>query len=177
MWTDVLRQFGHTRRELTSTRVPWRQDANGSVHEVRHHREESARSLSLKRLLASHHQLIGACHERVRAADEPLDYEALEEDHHGPSAARYSVRRGLVGRVLIEKEQNWEPTRRRPAAVQQSARVRARFEFFKLTGQQGSLAGVVGAESSASTDRALNSLCFAGASRAPLNNFVWVSDA
>ena len=102
----------------------FKQAADGTVTSVLHHQSEEAKSLRLKRMLISALQL-----HRVRPQDmngsSSLEFEKGEEDHDGAVRASYRVRRGLVRRLVYTKQLEWQPTRRRPAAIEQSATLTA----------------------------------------------------
>ena len=54
-----------------------------------------------------------------------LRFSAVEEDHDGPVLTSYEVHRGLVGRTVYNKELSWQPTKRRPDAIEQHGTLRA----------------------------------------------------
>ena len=48
-----------------------------------------------------------------------------EIDPYGETIANYSMRKGLVGRVVIEKQTQWSATRSRPELLKQSGATKA----------------------------------------------------
>ena len=111
----------------------YEQDAQGTVVHVLHHPQDTPKSLQLKRMLVSAQQLPRVSSTELRGVENstsaastvPLAFSAFEEDHDGPAYVAYEVRKGLMGRVVYQKHSNWQPTKRRPAVIEQRATTRA----------------------------------------------------
>ena len=113
----------------------YEQDPQGTVTHVLHHTHDSVKSLRLKRMLVSAQQLVRISSNDLRSGastdssatstNVPLAFEAFEEDHDGPAHVVYEVRKGLIGRVIYQKLSNWQPTKRRPAIIEQRATTQA----------------------------------------------------
>ena len=100
------------------------QDSDGTILSVSHHLRESAGSLKIKRMLISALQLQRRTAREVTVG-KPLEFSADEEDYDGPVHSTYSVRKGLVGRLVYAKRLDWQPTQRRPAIIEQRATLTA----------------------------------------------------
>lgn len=100
------------------------QEPNGMIGRVLQHPADSKEGASLKRMLASSLQLAPVSPHSLPAND-TAEFSQAEEDHSGPARASYSVRRGLVGRMVYQKALEYEPTLRRPPVTVQTADVSA----------------------------------------------------
>ena len=76
-------------------------------------------------MLISAQQLTRVPPRELRNTSGALQFSAAEEDHDGPVLTSYAVHRGLVGRTVYNKERSWQPTKRRPAAIEQHGTLRA----------------------------------------------------
>ena len=92
---------------------------NGTVTEIFYHVEDSARSIGMKRALVSSLQLAHVDSDAI--ASGPVRFSTLEEDKDGPAQSEYVVRRGLIGRTTYIKHSTYQPTRRRPPEIVQTA--------------------------------------------------------
>ena len=94
------------------------QSKDGRIVSVHHHPRESDKALAVKRQLASMHQFVLPDDDNGNA-DDRLQWEtAREMDAHGPAAASYLTKRGLLGRRLYRKSALWsEGTADRPAGL------------------------------------------------------------
>ena len=102
--------------------------ANGTLLELAHHKSDSNGSLGLKEMLVSAQQLapLAAVRDRPMRGNEWQSLTNVSEiDPYGETVANYSMRKGLLGRVVIEKQTQWSATRARPEVLKQSGATKA----------------------------------------------------
>lgn len=100
------------------------QEDSGMIRRVLRHPDDPAEGASLKRMLAGSLQLARVSAHHLPAND-TAEFSQAEEDHSGPARASYSVRRGLVGRLVYQKALEYQPTLRRPPVIVQTVDVSA----------------------------------------------------